>query len=277
MSEAVLNFFICNNEVFDTLEFDNVYVEEHPSVYEVIRLINGVPLFLEEHHERLIRSAALLGYNLNITLEEIRRNIERIVEKNNVQNYNVKLVVNNLEKTKKDVYYFFIESNYPDEDMYLKGVSVFLYNGERVNPNAKVIQKHLRNKINEQLKKEKCYEALLVNSDGEITEGSRSNLFFIKDDIVCTAPSEDVLIGITRQRIIRLCGLNGIKVTESKIKVAELDSFESAFISGTSPKVLPISNIGDMKLSTNNPLLRKIMEIYDDEINSYIKLHKKNV
>jgi branched-chain amino acid aminotransferase len=113
-----------------------------------------------------------------------------------------------------------------------------------------------------------------VNCSGEITEGSRSNLFFIKGNSVYTSPSKDVLMGITRQRIISICRKNGIGVNETAILADQVEFFDAAFISGTSPKVLPISTIDDYKYSTDNSLLLNIMEIYNNEIQNYINNHK---
>jgi branched-chain amino acid aminotransferase len=274
MSEAVLDNFIHNGTVYRVSDFDNIYTNAFPSVYEVIRIMNGTALFLEEHYERLINSASLLGFSIDITFEEIKQNILQIIKINKVSDYNLKIVINNLDSPGKKSFYFFIASNYPTEEMYQKGIYTILFNAVRDNPNAKVIYQDLRDEINYALKEKKAYEALLVNSKGEITEGSRSNTFFIKSNIVYTAPAKDVLLGITRQRIINILKANNITVKEDVISVGSLNEFDAAFMSGTSPKVLPISSIDNLKLSVQNSLLIRIMELYNTEIMNYLKLHR---
>ena len=274
MAEAVLEYYIHNDKILKSEEFEGDYKDIYPSVYEVIRIIDGIPVFLEEHYERLVNSSKLLNYTVGISFDYLKSKIEKAARLNSVKNYNIKIVVNNLENDLHDEYYYFIKSSYPDAELYKNGISTFSYNAERQNPNAKVINKSMRDEINRKLAEKNCYEALLVNRKNEITEGSRSNAFFIKNEQVYTAPADDVLLGITRQRIITLCAKNGIKVNELPICLSELSGYDAAFISGTSPKVLPIKNIDQIQLSVEGPLLRRIIEIYDAEIIAYIKGHK---
>lgn len=274
MSEALLDLFIYNEKIYKTKEFEYLYHDKSPSLYEVIRIVDGVPLFLEEHYERLINSARIINYSLEIPIEAIRENIIKMVRVNNIKDHNIKIVINNLEGNELNQYYFFIKSEYPSMDMYNEGVSTITYSAVRDNPNAKIINKKLRENVNKLLKEKECYEALLINENDEITEGSRSNTFFIKGNTVYTAPSEGVLLGVTRQRIISLCRKNNISVIEEPINMDSLSSFEAVFMSGTSPKVLPIKRVDDLKFDVRNDLLLKVMKIYDEEINSYINKHK---
>lgn len=274
MSEALLNQFIYNGKVYDTENFDTIYGDKTPSIYEVIRIMEGIPLFLEEHYERLINSSKILGFELVISMEEIKNNIDRMININKIKNYNIKIVINNLNEKEPSQYYFFISSSYPSEDMYENGIKTITYRAVRENPNAKVINKNLRGEVNRLLKEKDCYEALLVNDRGEITEGSRSNTFFIMGDQVYTSPSEGVLLGITRQRIVSLCMKNNINVIEKPVLASELSTFEALFMSGTSPKVLPICKVDGVDFSTHNKLLLKVMKIYNDEIKNYIESHK---
>ena len=107
------------------------------------------------------------------------------------------------------------------------------------------------------------YEVLLVNRDGIITEGSRSNVFFIKNGEVYTSPTDAVLPGVTRTMIIRILEEAGIPLHYSAVRQDELAGFDAAFISGTSPKVLPVANIGDIAYDVDDPVLRSIMARYD--------------
>lgn len=272
MGDAVLKYFIHNEVEYEAPDFDRIYKDMAPSVYEVIRIIDGIPLFLEEHYSRLKNSAALLGNEINMSFDTIKSKIEKMIQLNEVSNYNIKIVVNNFEQN-TDTYFFFIKSSYPNENLYSQGIKTFLFDSTRENPNAKIINKNLRKDVDMLLKERNCYEALLVNDSKEVTEGSRSNLFFIKDGIVYTSPAGDVLMGITRQRIIKLCTKHNIKVVEAPIYSKSLNSYEAAFISGTSPKVLPISSIDELHYSTSNETLLKVMDIYNNEINEYLKNH----
>ncbi|MCX7951355.1 MAG: aminotransferase class IV [Clostridiales bacterium] len=266
MGEAILKYFLHNNNEYSVSNFDNIYKEISPSIYEVIRIINGKPVFLEDHIERLNNSAKILGIKFSIELEEIRNQIIYLAKLNDIQNYNVKIVVNNFNNP--DIYLFFIKSVYPSDDDYEKGVKTTLYKAIRENPNAKVINSALREKINKHLEENNLYEAILVNNFDEITEGSRSNIFFIKKNTLYTAPKEDVLVGITRIKVIEIAKKLGLDIVEDKIKVSQISEFEACFLTGTSPKVLPISNIDDYIYNVGNAILKSIMTEYDKLINA---------
>jgi branched-chain amino acid aminotransferase len=270
MKEAIFNKFIFNDNVYKVDNFEEIYGENSPSVYEVIRIFKSVPLFLEEHYVRLLNSSRLLGYSIDISFEEIKKTISRMIYLNNITNCNIKIVINSFEEVNKNLYVFFVKSSYPKDSLYLLGIETFVYKATRENPNAKVIYKSMRDDINRLLEEKNCYEAILLNEREEITEGSRSNLFFIKNNTVYTAPRNSVLIGITRDKILELCKKDNINFVEKVIHLNELNSFNAAFISGTSPKILPIKKIDGNSYQCNDKLLKRLIDIYNLEIENYV-------
>lgn len=272
--EIIENHFISNGSEYDSNQIDQIAISE-PSVYEVIRVINGVPLFLGDHMERLQNSAASLESNLQVIIPNITSDIEKLIKLNNYPEKNIKLLVFNLEKEVPDYIMCFIKSTYPSPEQYLRGINSILFHAERNNPNAKIINNQLREAINLELKENNAYEALLVNNRGELTEGSRSNLFFVVQGKVYTAPTEDVLIGITRKYIIKACSNLNLEVIEQPIPFSMLDYADGAFITGTSPKLLPIASIEEKELdSANNQIVKNVLAEYSGILEEYILQHK---
>ena len=93
--------------------------------------------------------------------------------------------------------------------------------------------------------------------------GASTDTVFIKGGQVYTSPLHQVLPGVTRGKILEILHGRGVTVHETAISASEIASFEAAFISGTSPKVLPIASIGDVRFDVDEPLLRNIMGWYD--------------
>lgn len=245
-------------------------IQTNPSAYEVLRIMDGRPLFLEEHYARLCATLDSIGQKVPFDIETLRREIGKVAAENGLKNHNIKIVINDFEKVGgPNVEIFPNPTSYPSPEMYRDGVKTDLFSAVRNNPQAKIMDAELREKEDTFIKENGLFEALLVNGENEITEGSRSNIFLIKGGEVFTSPAEGVLLGITRQRVIRLCKAAGIKVYETRIRASEISSYDAAFISGTSPKVLPISQVGETKLDVNNPLLRQIIKLYDQEIVNY--------
>ncbi|EDU36097.1 aminotransferase class IV [Clostridium sporogenes] len=273
--ECFNEFFIENEKIKERGSFEESFLKEGKSLYEVIRIIDGAPLFLKSHLERFYNSAKLEGLNLWLDEEEIKENINRLIEINKVSIGNIKLVFNFNKGKNNNFLCYFLKHNYPEDIEYKRGVKTILYHGERENPNAKVINMDFRKIVGEKIKEEKAYEAILVDRNGYITEGSKSNIFMIKDGKVITAPIEKVLPGITRQNIIDVCKNLNLKVGEEKVHYKEIYKLEGLFISGTSPKVLPIKSVDEIEFkSSENKLILSIMEGYNKAIEEDVKGYK---
>ncbi|EJE7233324.1 aminotransferase class IV [Clostridium sporogenes] len=273
--ECFNEFFIENEKIKERDSFEESFLKEGKSLYEVIRIIDGAPLFLKSHLERFYNSAKLEGLNLWLAEEEIKENINRLIEINKVSIGNIKLVFNFNKGKNNNFLCYFLKHNYPEDIEYKKGVKTILYHGERENPNAKVINMDFRKIVGEKIKEEKAYEAILVDRNGYITEGSKSNIFMIKDGKAITAPIEKVLPGITRQNIMDVCKNLNLKVEEEKVHYKDIDKLEGLFISGTSPKVLPIKSVDEIEFkSSENKLILSIMEGYNKAIEEDIKGYK---
>lgn len=229
-----------------------------PSVYEVIRIRDGSPLFLPEHYERLERSLASLGILPPFSYEELSANIDAMVRDGRIRNHNLKMEV---DISGHSVIYM-SPTHYPAPALYESGVRTNLFWGERKNPNIKMMDRALRDATDNAIKSGGVFEVLLVDRNKNITEGSRSNVFFIKDDKVVTPPADQVLLGVTRSKVIDTIRDLGIELKEQPVEVDSLEEYDAAFLSGTSLEVLPISDIGNIYFDVRNEVLRKIMAGY---------------
>ncbi|WP_446897260.1 aminotransferase class IV [Clostridium sp. LBM24168] len=266
-------FFLLNDKIKDCKEFKDIYVTEGKSLYEVIRIVDGKPLFLKKHLHRLENSARVSDLKLWISMEDIKERILKLINVNNCIRGNMKLVFNyNYEN---NFLLYFIKYYYPSIEEYKTGVDTILFFGERENPNAKIINLDFRKQIDIRIKERGVFEAILVDRNGNITEGSRSNVFFVKDRKLITAPLEQVLPGTTRQVVMEVSIKMGIDTIEKKVSYKDIDKFDAVFISGTSPKVLPVKSIDDLKFSSSeNRIVAQIMRAYDKQVHDDIKSFK---
>jgi branched-chain amino acid aminotransferase len=239
-------------------------------IYEVLRVMDGKPIFLESHIKRMENSFNLINEEFTLSYEKISDRIELLIKNEKKINGNIKITYGVNEKI---LNVFFVEHSYPSEEMYENGVETILYFGERENPNAKIINDNFREKVNKEIKDKEVYEAILVDKNGYITEGSKSNIFMVKDNVILTSPVKAVLPGVTRGEIIEIAQKLQIQVKEVEYNYSDIYKLDGIFISGTSPKVLPIRKVNEINLNPNNDLIRKLMEEYDDEITRYIENH----
>jgi len=243
---------------------------EDKIIYEVLRVIDGKPIFLENHFSRMKNSFELINEKFTLTYEEISMKIDNLIKAENKFEGNIKITY---EVNAKILRIFFVKHSYPSEKMYESGVKTILYFGERENPNAKIVNDNFRVKVNNEIKEQDAYEAILVDKNGYITEGSKSNIFMVKDNELLTAPIKSVLPGVTRSEIIKIAQKLGIKIKEVEYKYSDIDKLEGMFISGTSPKVLPIKSVNNINLNSNNHIIRNLMNEYNNEIRQYIENH----
>jgi len=105
-------------------------------------------------------------------------------------------------------------------------------------------------------------EALLLNSDGYVVEGSTSNLFWIRGETVCTPPlPSGILPGVTRAVVLELCEKIGIQTREENITPAELHKMDGAFLSMSSSGIAEITLL-DGKPLKRSPAPKKLSEAY---------------
>jgi branched-chain amino acid aminotransferase len=261
MNECFGKKFILNGTLESADIFDNSLIYEGDSIYEVIRVIKGSPVFFSDHMERLATSVRLQKKKMLAETGTLKKDIMSLSKSEKKKEINLKIVFN-YNKGEDNYLVYFIEPIYPTEEQYRNGVRGILFYAERKDPESKVINHKLRSSIFHKLILEGGYEAILVNENGVITEGSRSNIFFMKDDTLFTAPDNMILSGITRKHVLEICSENNIPVKMECIKASKLSDYDAVFMSGTSPMLLPFNSIDDKRFKVRVPLIEKLRKLY---------------
>jgi len=269
MIECYRNHFFCNGLQTKCKLFDGTVFLRGTPVYEVFRAVNGVPLFFEKHLERLANSLKYTGLKPLLTTDELTSQVQQLFQVNEIFDGNVKIVYHYDNQVNTALVYF-TEHYYPTPEQYRYGVATELYQIERQNPNAKVFNQQLRLIANQFKSEKKIHELILVDKNGFITEGSRSNLFMIQGDTVFTSPVSEVLPGVTRDGVIQLCKTLNINLVERKVSQQELLKMDALFLSSTSNRVLPIYCVGNYKFSTDNHLLIRLRDEFDNLVERYL-------
>ena len=261
MNECYGKKFILNGNLQPAEMFDKSLVYEGDSVYEVLRIVKGNPIFFYDHMERLVTSVRLQKKIILADVQTIRKAIISLTRSDKKHEANLKIVFN-YNKGVTNFLVYFIEASYPTEIQYKNGVKGLLFFAERKDPEAKVINHKLRSSIYHRLIHEGGYEAILVNENNQITEGSRSNIFFLRADTLVTAPDNSVLKGITRKYILEICAEQGINMEFQYVNADNLRDFDAVFMTGTSPTVLPFNCIDDTSFSVKFPMIERLRKLY---------------
>lgn len=259
---------VLNGRIIDKNTTNKLIEEDKTRIYEVIRVIDNKPVFLLEHYERLVNSIKLSNLGVSLDYQLFKNYINLLIsennknESNNFSNCNIRVSFDIKEEPL--LFMYFVKSFYPDKSYYETGIHTITIIKERENPNIKKNTKEYRDEIDLLLKKNQAFEAILVNSDKTISEGSKSNVFFVKENSLITAEDKDVLLGVTRSKVLEIAEKLNINIVKRKINIEEISSFDAAFITGTSNNVLPIKTIDNILLnSTANEVIIKLMREYE--------------
>ena len=119
-------------------------------------------------------------------------------------------------------------------------------------------------------------EALLLDKNGYVSEGSGENIFSIKGDTLITPKTDHCLNGITRQSVIKIASDLGLNVEEKDVTYEELVQSDEVFFSGTAVEITPISKIDNVLIGSGSigPVTEKLQNLYSDIVTGKNELYK---
>jgi len=251
---------------------------EEPMFYEVVRLVDGQPLFWDDHCQRLLKS---VGDRFAVDTDRLLRDSWQLIESlgEQARQANLRLVLK-----ASDFVIHLSPTYYPTPEQFAAGVPVTLLHQERKTPNIKTIDPDYKAAVAAGFAAGgpfgAPFELLLVNRQGRITEGSRSNVFFVRGDTVISAPDELILLGITRRHVISAIRTAGARLEIDLLSVEDIESgaADAAFLTGSPIDILPISAIGATRLpSAGNPLITAIHEAYQAIVRTDLASRKQQI
>ncbi len=250
----------------------NVFAD---GVYEVVRFYGGYPLALDEHMERLVRSARAIRLpELNVA--DLAQQGLALVARNEVRDGTLYIQVTRgvaprnhafpPAGTEPTCFMIAREVSRPDESLLRQGAScISLPDTRWARCDIKSIGL-LPNVLAKQEARERgAYEALFVR-DGVITEGSSSNVFAVRDGALITHPEgPQILPGITRRLIVGLAGEEGIPVDEGDVHRETVSNIDELFISSTTTELMPVVRVDDEPVGGGRvgPITRRLQAAYE--------------
>jgi len=251
-----------------TVNIDNLEFTYGFGVYENFKVRKKFVYFPEQHCSRLLKSATIINLKTTLNKKTILNYLSEFVKKIDEDSFNVKILLMG-NKEDSDIYIFASAPKYLPKKFYSQGIKVITYHGERQFPQAKTLSMLQSYIAFKEAKEKDAYDALMVH-EGKILEGTRANLFFTDGKKIFTAPKHKILDGVTRSTLISALEKENIKVKEKILELKDLNKYSGFFLTSTSSKVLPISQINDIK--TDIPeIIKKIIKIYDDFLKNYKK------
>lgn len=237
-------------------------------VFEGIRVYGGNIFKLKEHINRLYESAHSIMLTIPQTKEELQQIIVDTVVKNKLSSAYIRVVVS---RGKGDLGLDPRNCDEPTviviaeplaiyrEELYEKGLKLSSVMNRRNSPDVLNPQIKSLNYLNNILVKIASYqanadEALILNNQGYVTEGSADNIFIVKNGIIKTPPIYlGALEGITRNTIIAIAEENGLTVQEVPFTLHDVYVADEVFLTGTAAEVIPVVSVDDRVIGNGLP------------------------
>ena len=271
-----------NNELCDWQDA-RVHIISHGMhyaslVFEGLRVYNTKIFKLEEHTDRLFKSAKILDMNIPYSYEEIIEATKKLVSDQNIKNGYIRPFVwrgsemmgVSAQKTKINVAIAIWDwPTYFDPNLKLKGIKLNISRWQRPPQNSSpweskaaglymicTLSKH-------QAEKDGYTDSLMLDHEGNIAEATSANIFFKDENNELHTPIPDSFLdGITRKTVIDLAKSKNIKIHERKISPDELPNFKGCFITGTAAEITPVGNILDNNFEVCN-LIKDLSSSYE--------------
>jgi len=240
-------------------------------LFETMRVYGGRIFALKAHMQRLLLSCTQLGIDTGVFLDNLVRVAEEYVAVNELDNGALRLTLTKgdpLRGIHPAVVFFSRELTYSFQD-YEQGFSAVISHIRRNQTSPLVYHKTLNYLENllalEEARKVGAQEALFLNTDYRLAEGTISNLFFVRDKVVHTpAVTCGLLAGITRQTVIDLATAGGCRIVEGEYALEDLLAADEAFLTNSLMEVMPLVKVGENPISHGKPgrITRDLLERY---------------
>ncbi|MCH9798100.1 MAG: branched-chain amino acid transaminase [Gammaproteobacteria bacterium] len=261
-------------------------------VFEGVRAYDtereGAAIFrLHDHTDRLYRSAKILNIDIPFSKKQINEAQKLVVRENKLKEAYLRPMVflgsegMGLRAEGLKVHAIVAAWDWPSylsPEALKRGIKVRTSSYTRHHPNITMTKaKANGNYINSMLALREaldcgCEEALMLDVDGFIAEGSGENVFIVRDGVVYTPELSACLDGITRKTVINLAEKAGYKIVEKRITRDEVYVADEAFFTGTAAEVLPISELDGRSLGAGHrgPLTELMQTQYFDLVRGKI-------
>lgn len=263
-------------------------------VFEGVRAYKtekGTGIFrLQEHTDRLFRSGKILGMDIPYDKETINEAQKTAVRENNLESAYIRPMAfygsegMGIRADNLNVHVMVAAWHwgaYLGEENMTKGIRIKTSSYTRHHVNITMCKaKANGNYMNSMLALQEAVncgydEALLLDAQGFVTEGSGENFFMVRDGVLYTPTLTSALEGITRDTVMKLAEEIGLKVVEKQITRDEVYIADEAFFTGTAAEVTPIRELDNRPIGagTRGPITEQLQSMYFDQVYGRAELY----
>ena len=255
-------------------------------VWEAFRLHRGVLVFLDDHLDRLWHGAEVIDLEMPLSREQLVGRIQEVIEANEMYDgVHIRLIVTRgLKPTPYQAPW--VISSLPtiviipehkradirraEDGIRLVTVDVIRGPQNVQDPRINSLSKHNCIAGCIDAARKGGDEGLMLDPNGNVASCNSTHFFIVRDDEVWTSSGEYCLNGITRRKVLDICGANGIAAFERDFTIDDVRSADEAFVTGTFAGVTPVIEFDgeEMSAGVRGPMAERIQNLYIDLIRS---------
>tara|TARA_B100001996_G_C18613703_1_gene574813 strand:+ start:125 stop:1039 length:915 start_codon:yes stop_codon:yes gene_type:complete len=239
---------------------------------------------LKEHYDRFYNSAKVSLIKIPYNQKTLEKATLNLIQKNNLKNCYIRplafigdgaIGINPGNNKINVIIAAFEWGTYLGKNGISKGIRAKISSFARMGVNSFMTKSKISgNYINSVLAKREAIdlgydEALMLDNDGYISEGTGENIYIVRNGIIKTTPITTVLEGITRDCVIKIANDNNIKITEQRFTRDELYIADEVFLSGTAAEITPVREVDNRKIGSGKP--GRITKLIQDEYSKIVK------
>ena len=242
-------------------------------VFETMRAYDGRIFALKEHLRRLYKGGASLKMKFPYAPEEIRRHLESTLQSNQLKNARIRLTVwrSGTRMHTAIIVWPLMSLRKSEVSRGMKAMAVFLKEKFKLErPRIKSIRYQVFLKAYQEAKKKGYDEAVFLNGNNEIIEGSRSNVFIVRDKMLSTPSLRyGCLNGITRGYVLTIARRMGFSAKTSRITLDELTKADEAFVTNSVWEIMPLTRVNHQRIGPGGVgfVTRKLLREYKRLVN----------
>lgn len=258
------------------LRLNDLSIQRGYAAFDFFRTKNYKPLFLEDYLDRFFASGELLRLKSPKSKAEVKDIIRELIRQNDLPEAGIKLMLtggyspDGYTPAEPNFIVTQHEIQLTSPEKFAAGIKVITYPHQRELPAVKSTDYLMGVWLQEKLRQEQAADVLYHNN-GIITEFPRSNVFVVSASGRVITPSENILSGITRKKILEL-GNGSFDCAADTITIEELKNAREVFMTSTTKRILPVVQVDDTIIWDGKPgaVTTKISQAFLDLEDNYI-------
>jgi branched-chain amino acid aminotransferase len=240
-----------------TVLISDLSVQRGYGVFDFLKTINNIPIFLENHLDRFYYSVTEMRLQVAQSRDQLKDIIKELMRLNNMPDSGIRITVtggysaDGYNLAPKSNLIITQQSFVIDPQAVQRGIKLITYNYQRQLPHIKTLD-YLKAIWLQPFIKESEADEVLYHNNGVLAECPRANFFIVTQDSKVLTPINNILKGVTRKNILALPQTE-IDIEEKEITLEDLLHAKEAFITSTTKNILPVTQIDGRVLNNGQP------------------------